>query len=442
VSFLTLGSKEASLLLTWFTVTFFSGFLLANPILICVSIVPLFIYFSGFFITPLKVQIKKADLPSSVRLDEIADVKIDGEITGGPGAVVICDEVPKPFQLVEGSNYQVVSKGFRDKAFSVSYKIRCTKCGNYILGGGWETRHIFGLNHIQGSTEVIRQLRVFPRLPKISKMKLPTRRTTKIQPSGSVAEIGPLSTDFKEIRNYFYGDPFKIINWKATARAAGWGKLYPLVNEYEREGKLSVWLFLDSNPDLMIGTSIENVLEYGKRLAYIIAYCFLSKGYNLGMYIYNHRGETFQPDTGKKQFIKIAEGLMRLAPLKTGLQVFWGEGFSQAVERNQRHLITQSPRVVIVTHLTLSNWSDFVNGVRKILAYRRRRERPNILVVNILPYDIIPKVKSWETSAAKMLNETSRNLSNGLRNMGLTVLDWNPKEESTETALLNTVRSG
>jgi len=437
---LTLLLKETKLLLTGFSVLFFSGFLLANSILICASFIPLFIYLVGVFIAPLEVQIKKFGLPSSARLGEIIEVKMAGKITGGLGAVVICDEVPEPFQLVEGSNYKVVSKEFKEKMFSFSYKIQCTKCGNYRLGTGWETRHILGLTLVQVSIEGTGRLRVFPKLPETRKMKLPMRTTQRIHPSEGIAKIGPLSTDFKQIRSYIYGDPFKIINWKASARAAGWGKLYPMVNEYEREGKLSIWLFLDANPALRIGTSIENALQYGIKAAYSISYYFLSKGYSLGMYVYNHRGETFYLDTGKKQFIKIADGLLELTPRKVGLQVFWDEGFSEAVERNRKNVITRSPGIVVITHVTQSTWTDFLNGLRKILAYKRRRRQPNILIINILPYDIIPKANNWEIFAAKILDVTSRTFSNRLRNLGLTMIDWNPRNESIEATLLSTIR--
>lgn len=386
------------------------------------------------------VRVKKVGLPSSARIGEVVEVKIKGEITGGPGAVVICDEVPEVFQLVEGSNYKVVTKGFKKKAFSFSYKIRCTKCGTFRLGTGWETRHILGLIQTQVSIEQTGQLKVFPLSPKIRRMRLPLRTTRRVHPSEGIAKIGPLSTDFKEIRNYFYGDPFKIINWKASARAAGRGKLYPLVNEYEREGKLSIWLFLDADPDLRVGTSFENALEYGIQAAYGMSYYFLGKGYSLGMYIYNHRGETVHFDTGKKQFMRIADKLLRLTPPKVGLQVLWDEGFSKAVKRNQKRLLNQSPMIVIITHVTSSNSGDLLDGLRKILVYKRSRRHPNILLINILPYGIIPKVNDWETYAARMLDVASRSFSSQLRNLGVTVLDWDPKKTSMDVTLLSSTR--
>jgi uncharacterized protein (DUF58 family) len=421
-------------------IVFFAGFLLANPLLICTSFIPLFIYFIGVLTADPKVRINKIGLPRSMRLGEILEVKIAGKITGGPSAVVICDEVPKPFQLVEGSNYKVVAKGFKEKAFSFSYKIRCTKCGSYNLGTGWETRHVLGLTKIQVSADETRQLEVFPTLPKIRRMKLPVRTNSRMHTRESIAKIGPLSTDFKEIRDYFYGDSFKMINWKASAKATGRGKLYPLVNEYEREGKLSIWLFLDANPDLRIGTSIEDALEYGIRAAYSISYYFLNKGYSLGMYVYNHRGEILHFDAGKKQFFKIARTLLKLTPPKVGLQVSWDEGFSKAVERNRNNLTARSPVIAIITHVTTSNWHDLLSGFRKILVCKRRRRQPNIVVINILPYAMIPTANSWEAFAAGMLEAASRSYSERLRNLGLTILDWDPRKESLENTLLNTLR--
>ncbi len=435
---MTSKTKESNLLLTGFALVFFSGFLLANSMLIGASFVPLFVYLIEVFVKSPKVQIKEILLPSSARLGEVFEVKIAGEITDGPGAVVIWSEVPKPFQLVEGSNYRIFLKKFREKSFSFNYKIRCTKCGSYTLGAGWESRHVFGLTRTEALIQETRQLKVFPKLPQIKKMRFPVHITKRVHPSEGLAKIGPYSTDFKEIRSYLQGDPFKIINWKASARAVGRGKLYPLVNEFEREGKLSIWIFLDASPDLRIGTSFENALEYGIQAVYGISHHFLSKGYKVGLYIYNHREERVHFDTGKKQFIKIGENLLKLTPSQVGLQVFWDEGFSGAVEQNRKYLITQASGIVVVTHVNSKNAGDLLNGLRKILVYKRRMRQPNILVINILPYDVVPKADKLEIFAGHMLDLASRSFSSRLRNLGLAVLDWNPAKDPVEVLLFNT----
>ncbi len=62
------------------------------------------------------------------------------------------------------------------------------------------------------------------------------------------------------------------------------------------------------------------------------------------------------------------------------------------------------------------------------------------MVINVLPYDIFPKVNNWERFASRMLDVASRSFSGRLRNLGLTVLDWDPRKENVETTLLSTLR--
>jgi uncharacterized protein (DUF58 family) len=430
--------KERTLL-TGFTLLFFSGFFLASSILIGASFIPLFIYFAGALIQTPKVRIKRMGLPSSAMLGQTIGVEISGKVTGGIGTVIVFDEIPEPFELIEGSNYKVVSKEFGERDFDFAYRIRCTKCGDYMFNLGYETRHILGHTTTSVSIEENERLTVFPMLHKIRKMKLPILSSRRTYPVKGVTKIGPLSTDFKEIRNYFYGDPFKIINWKASARAASLGKTLPLVNEYEREGKPTVWIFFDANPDLMIGTTTENVLDYSVQIAYNASYYFLKRGYSLGMYIYNHRGEHVQSGTGKRQFVQITNKLLHATHTKSGLGISWEEGFAKAFELSQSYFDPRSTVIVIITHVAASNFGDLVNGLMQILARKRMRRYLDVLLINILPYNLVPKTNNWETFAAETRDVASRSFSGQLRNLGLTVLDWEPKEESMELVLSKTI---
>ena len=58
--------------------------------------------------------------------------------------------------------------------------------------------------------------------------------------------MGMTTQEFKEIRQYYSGDPFKSINWKVTSRNLLRGNIWPVVNEFEKEGK-TVWIFLDTS---------------------------------------------------------------------------------------------------------------------------------------------------------------------------------------------------
>jgi hypothetical protein len=103
-------------------------------------------------------------------------------------------------------------------------------------------------------------------------------------------------------------------------------------------------------------------------------------------------------------------------------------------------LITQATGIIVITHVTSSNWADLQDGLRRILIYGSRKGKNNVMLINVLPYNIVPKTSDWEIFASDMLNTTSRSLAERLRRVGLTVLDWDPTEKNVETALLNTTR--
>lgn len=427
-----LVTKEASDLLTWFGLLFFSGLILANSLLLYASLIPVFIYLVGVSIRPPEVECRKQGLPSSTWVGGTVEVQIAGKIGSGFGSVIIYDELPKHFDLIDGSNYKVVSKGFGEKTFAFSYKVRCTKRGNYYIRGvRWKSRHFLGIRGPKrGSSAASEWLAVRPSMPYISRIRTLRSVAYKSQPKESIAKIGPLSTDFKEIRDYVHGDPFKSINWKASARVAARGFFKPLVNEYEREGRETVWIFLDAHPDMNIGTSVENAFEFATQAANSIAHYFLNRGFRLGIYVYNDLGKTFYPDTGKRQFIKISKELLELNPTGIRLRVYWEEGLSKALQRNRNYLITFSPLIVIVTHVTPSRFDDLSSGLEEIWSFRRKREWIKAVIVNVLPYSLIPKVNELEVFSAKTLEVTSKNLCQKARKMGAKVIDWNPKEEA------------
>lgn len=437
---MSLLTKEAGGLLTWFGTLFFFGLVLANSLLLYASLIPILIYFVGASILPPEVEVRKQGLPSFTFVDETVEVRITGRIRSGLGSVIVHDELPQHFELIEGSNYKVITKGFGEKTFAFSYKVRCTKRGNYYISGArWESRGFLGIRVPQrGSSAESKRLAVGPSLPYIFGARV-LRCAHARAPTGGIAKIGPLSTDFKEIRHYVHGDPFKIINWKASARAAARGSFNPLVNEYEREGRQAVWIFLDAHPELNIGTSVENAFEYATQAANSIAYHFLNRGFRLGMYVYNDFGKTVFPETGKRQLIRISREMLTLNPTGIGLRVYWQEGLSKALEKNRKHLITLSPLIVIVTHVTLRNLSDLSSGLEEIWRFRRnRRNKEGIrtIIINVLPYSLIPKVNELEVFSARILETRSRALSQNARKLGARVIDWNPREEALGAKLV------
>jgi len=435
-------SREAGQLLTWFAILFLLGLFLANPAMLYASLIPIFIYLAGISIPLPEVEAKRIGLTGSAWVDETREVLISGRIYRGIGTVIVYDELPKHFELVKGSNYKVFWKGFRERTFCFSYQVRCTKRGNYYFKGvDWESRHALGLRvPRRGSSKESSRLSIRPKVFTFRRLRILQNRAYVMYPMESVIKVGPRSTDFREIRDYHPHDPFKFINWKASAKVWARGKVNPLANEYEREGKQSVWIFLDAHPEMSIGTSIQNTFEHAIKVASGVAYHFLTRGFRLGMYVYNDLGMTFYPDTGKKQFYRIFEELLKLKPLGVGVHVYWEEGLSKAVEKNRKYLISLSPHIVIITHVSPHRIEDLSYGLKRILTYRGKTRRAKTIVVNVLPYDLIPRRNEMEMFAANLLTTRSTRLSRQLRRTGAIVLDWNPREENLGMKLMNCVK--
>jgi len=106
--------------------------------------------------------------------------------------------------------------------------------------------------------------------------------------------------EFHAIRDYVPGDPFKVINWKSTARS---GKL--MSNEYESEKKVDFIIVLD--------TIIEGkkALDYGVRAAVSVLFYALKTGIPFGVLVCSDVGYYLRPDYGRTHFFKAVDFLCK-----------------------------------------------------------------------------------------------------------------------------------
>ena len=423
-----------------FAILFIASFFSANPILLGASLLPLFAFLLGIFIeNPRTIKITRTGLRNSVWIGEILEVTINVEIEDGIGFVTVFDRIPEVFSLVEGSNIKIFWKGFKKASYTFSYKIRCPKRGHFFFPPvKWESRHALLLKEtLYGESGYWFELTVRPRIYNVRRLR--GRYTTSILPfpQRSYVKIGPSSTDFREIRDYTIGDPVKSINWKATARYLWRRRFTPLVNEYEREGQQTIWIFLNGSKNLEIGTSIENPLEYGIAAAMSLSYYFLRRGYRLGMYIYNGRGEIFYPDTGMRQVFRLMRKLSHLEVL------IREEGLAEAVQKNRKFLMQYNPLCIIITCLRGEKPSELMKGLKTLVSLKKsRRKKPPILLINVLPQDMLSRGNPYDENSKILLQLSDRPLVNTLRRAGVSVLEWNPLSEEFSMKLLRQVKRG
>jgi uncharacterized protein (DUF58 family) len=101
------------------------------------------------------------------------------------------------------------------------------------------------------------------------------------------------------IRDYQPGDPFNRIHWPNTARL---GRL--LVKEFEQDPVADVWVVLDLDRNIHVGSGPDSTEEYAVTTAASLASHFLLENRAVGLVTQGHH---LLPDRGTRQLLKVLE---------------------------------------------------------------------------------------------------------------------------------------
>ncbi len=430
-------TKDTLEYLSAFASILIAGLFLENPVLIYISLVPLFLVVSGFLLSqPTSIQIKRHDIKSSCYTGETIEIETDVTVNDGSGFLILRDVIPKHFEIVEGSNFKILWKGFKPKKDTFRYAVKCTKRGVYCFEElDWEFRHALRLRQTvvgkcRDKKELIVQLRTVP-LRRIRNTKTLSRLPL---PLGSLAKSGITTTDFKEIREYSPGDPYKNINWKVTAQRSNGLFLQPFVNEFEKEGKKFVWIFMDGSKSMgSQGSVISNAFENAIAAVNSLSQYYLERECFVGVYIYSKKPRTILPDIGRKQRFKISKELL-------GVEMAEAESLRRSVQMCRSYLVGNSPLSIIITALSENKTNDLLDGIKELKKYNKSWVKSSILVLNVKSHFFAAKTQQEKYSAG-ILQCKDYQIESRLREAGAMVLAWDPTERSLLHVFLAEVKS-
>ena len=464
------------------------GMFLGNLIIIILGLFPIvFIAISLLISQPEEVEIRRSGEDLKVWVGEQVGDTLTVSVRSGIGLVTVGDRLPKSFSLEEGTNFKVFWKGMRDIESALSYKATCAKRGLFeIESVAYETRHPLEVtqNRLDGypapRTYIVQPKPLFVR--RIRERKALTRVP---MPMEARIKFGIPTTDFLEIRDYMSGDSYRMINWKATARLMS-ASPHPLqVNEYEREGKKMVWIFLDCASHMALGTTVKNTLEYAIQAALGLTHFYLSRECRVGLCIYDYdayRWEgTFQrthplpdlapalaslekmdepiptdeakaeihvakpqigsriifPDIGRRQQLKIMREMLNVDIR------YSAESLKEAIHSCRGHIIGTRPLFVIITMIEAAKTEGLFEGIRELHKYTGKRRymgilryrNPSIIIFNVRGYSVVAQSEE-EKMAAELLEFHNNPVYASLRRLGATVVNWNPLTQSFAQSLL------
>jgi uncharacterized protein (DUF58 family) len=156
------------------------------------------------------------------------------------------------------------------------------------------------------------------------------------------------TTNVSGLREYHPGDTFNRIHWKATAR-----QRQLMVKEFELDPFADIWLVLDLDARMMVGSGVESVEEYAVTVCASLGKYFLDESRAVGVIC---QGLMLAPDRGTRQLLKIYEVLAFVRPsTRTPLAEL-------LVAEQQR--FSRTDTVVVVTASREDTWVNIMRSLR------------------------------------------------------------------------------
>jgi uncharacterized protein (DUF58 family) len=457
------------------------GMFLGNIILITLGLAPIiFLSVAVLIGQPSVTHVERIGKDLKVNVDDKISDSLEVTIEGGPGLVTVSDKLPISFALEEGNNFKAVWKGLKPKTIDLSYTALCAKRGYYDLREvTYEVRHPLQINaNTLGILNAKRAVIVQPHPLFVRKIKNHKSVSRIPMPMDARFRFGIPTTDFKEIREYGSGDSYRAINWKASAKRLSRNDSTLVVNEYEKEGKKVVWIFLDSAAHMALGTTVNNTMEYAIRAALGFTNFYIERDCRVGFCVYNHDASQWEgpfksketvevgdlgldqmeiptmdtgesqphvrkdtsrvlfPDIGKRQQYKITREMLYV-DIK-----YSTESLKEAIHSCRRYIVGSQPMFVVITMIEAAHLQGITEGVKELHKYMGRiGGRPNIIMFNVQGYNVAAQSEE-EKIAAGFLTYHTRPYYDILRSMGCSVVNWDPIEESFAHALQRQKVSG
>lgn len=185
-------------------------------------------------------------------------------------------------------------------------------------------------------------------------------------------------TEFGGIREYAYGDAFRAIAWKATARLNK-----PMTREFESDVNIPVVLFLDASATMDSGKKGYTKLDYAVNSAVAFLKLALESNDPFGVYTFTHRIEGHIPlGKGRKHFYSALELLTRLES-PTSLEVI---GKDTGMHLAVKHAITTIRRPALFVIISDLEGIEASHRVRDTIKLAKAYHNNVLILSPFSPY--------------------------------------------------------
>ncbi len=327
------------------------------------------------------------------------------------GLIEVFDKLPTTVKLVKGSNHVYLNLR-RNESIDIKYTIECPLRGYYLLGPVILRKRDFFNIFCEKKVVMNRSyLTVYPRAGDLRQMPVQSRYR-KVHPGMLTLRQLGFGTEFHSIRDYIKTDPFKRINWKATAKL---NKL--MVNQYEIEDVFDAMIFLDARGITKVGSTLRNPLEFGVKAAATFAITFMKRTNRVGLVTYGDKVRIIKPGSGETHLATIMSTL-------TGTYAVGNTPFKTAVDTATPYLTPRSP-IILISPL---NDDDTIKPTLRDLAAKSF----HVSIISPSSIDFEREVDGYFSPRYLMVKLERENKLAELRGYGGRVIDWTPDKPLPE----------
>ena len=410
-------TRKAAILLTSGISLILIGMMISNFQLMIVGLTFIsFLAINGWVEGHSDLEIKR-DV-SAVNVYKGDDINVELTVTNKSyrrtQQLEVFDNVPHEMKMRKGINLMRMNLGPGQTA-TIRYTVRCPLRGHYTIGPtSIRYRITFNLFVSETSVGDRSDITVFPQVRDVEEALIRSD-VPKMYTGATTLKTPGQGMEFYALREYFPGDSFRSINWKAFART---GEL--MVNEKTRDAVTDVFIILDTRDVARIGTVLKNPLEMGTVAAASIANYFIKRRDSVSLVTYGERMDFLPPETGDKQHYKV---LSQLAAVESK-----GSMPLQAVTNALSPRISRGSPVFIISSLE--------GDCTTLSAFRNLSGKGHeVIVLSPSSIDLERLVSRIPRMAYEVLKLERQNRLTAISGYGAKVIDWTPSVELSQALL-------
>lgn len=327
---------------------------------------------------------------------------------------------PQLFRLILGENFISTRIGPKTTV-KFSYVLEPKVRGEYAIGPlSIIVKDRLGFNSLERIVpDSVTDILIYPPYDDIKRIEiLGSKRSLQLNYGAQRSKQKGLGSEFYGMRKYVYGDQFRLIDWKASARHQ---KL--IVKEYESERDVTIMILVDSS-ETMAGGAIENTkFEYAIRACMLLTKVALTRRDNVGVYTFSDKKnfKFLKPNGGDDHFYQVLDFVARVKP----------EGKCKIIEAMD-HLTRRFQKrslIFIISDLE-ANPKEISEAIRKLIPFNH-----TIIVINpfspwfeIHEIDLSSTDKALAEAISEEMMEHILGIRQSLRNVGISIITCGPDD--------------